>query len=277
MTISSRTRVYRLCWILALAFAAVALLAAFLMGPETLSAADRLPGFPPAPPGQATSLVSRYPGALPIVAGTLCSAYGIVVLFLLSFRYSRTISMELFFFAFWALALSSEILRTESLRGALWGASFPERNLVTRLILSMRFLGVFSLFAGSLYSVGYVEDRQAVPIGAVFLASLALGTGLPINTGTFGADLLQKVGYTQLYGFLSAASFLGAIANYLLAARLTGEQGYRTAALGCALVFGGGLALRTSAAPAPVILGTLGLVAGTILFLRKIHAYYLWL
>jgi len=247
------------------------------MGPEALSAAGRLPGFPPASPGRGFDIVSRYPGALPIAAGTLCSVYGIAVLFLLSFRYSRTISMELFFFAFWALALSSEILRTESLRGALWGASFPERNLVTRLILSMRFLGIFSLFAGSLYSVGYAADRQAVPIGAVFLASLALGTGLPVNTGTFGPDLLQRVGYAQLYGFLSAASFLGAIANYLLAAKLTGEGGYRTAALGCALVFGGGLALRASASPASVLLGALGLAVGTVLFLRKIHAYYLWL
>lgn len=275
MTISSRTRTYRACWILALAFAAVSAAALFQAGPEALTAAGRLPGFPVLANG--TSALYRYPGALPVAAAVLCSAYGIAVLFLLSFRYSRTVSMELFFFAFWALALSSEILRIESLRGVLLGTSFPERNIVTRLLLSMRFLGVFSLFAGSLYSVGYSEDRQAVPIGAVFLASLALGTGLPINTGSFGADLLQRVGYAQLYGFLSAASLLGAAANYLLAARLTGEGGYKLAALGCALMFGGGLALRASASPASVVLGALGLAAGTVLFVRKIHSYYLWL
>jgi hypothetical protein len=222
-------------------------------------------------------ILARYPGALPVAAAALCSAYGIAVLFLLSFRYSRTVSMELYFFAFWALALAAEALRVESLRGALFGAPFPERGLVTRLLLSMRFLGIFSLFAGSLYSVGYSEDKQSVPIGAVILASLALGTGLPINTGTFGADLLQRVGYSQLYGFLSAACLLGASANYALAARFTGEGGYNLAALGNALIFAGGLALRASRSPGTVVLGALGLAAGTVLFLRKIHAYYLWL
>ncbi|HOX13085.1 MAG TPA: hypothetical protein P5117_09275 [Spirochaetia bacterium] len=275
MTISSRTRTYRACWILALVFAAVSATAFLRLGPDALTGAGRLPGYPAH--GRGMEILARYPGALPVAAAVLCSAYGIVVLFLLSFRYSRTVSMELYFFAFWALALAAEALRVESLRGALLGASFPERSIVTRLLLSMRFLGIFSLFAGSLYSVGYSEDKQSVPIGAVLLASLALGTGLPINTGIFGADLLQRVGYTQLYGFLYAACLLGASANYALAARLTGEKGYNLAALGNALIFVGGLALRASRSPGTVILGTLGLAAGTVLFLRKIHAYYLWL
>ena len=276
MTISSRTKIYRLCWLLALAFAAVSILSGFVLGLDLPAAAQRLSGFPTTEAG-ATAPFALPPGLLPIAAGAICSAYGIVVLFLLSFRYSRTVSMELFFFAFWALALSSEILRIESLRGALLGAAFTERNLVTRLVLSMRFLGIFSLFAGSLYSVGYSADKHQIPVGAVFLASLALGTGLPINTGTFGADLLQRSGYGQLYGFLWAACFLGSIANYLLAVRMTGERGYGLAALGCALVFGGGLAVRNSASLASVLLGALCLIAGTILFLRKLHAYYLWL
>mgnify|MGYP001409785601 CR=1 FL=1 len=275
MTLASRTRTYRLCWILSLAFAAVSVAAFLSIGPDALSAAGRLPGFPA--PGAESSILSRHPGALAIAAGVLCSAYGITVLFLLSFRYSRTVSMELFFFAFWALALSAEALRAESLRGALRGVTYLEWNLVTRLLLSLRFLGIFSLFAGSLYSVGYSEDKQTVPIGAVLLAALALGTGLPVNTGSFGADLLQRVGYARLFGFLSAASFLGTVTNYLIAARMTGEGGYRWAALGCALAFAGGQMLRASASPASVVLGSLGLVAGTILFLRRIHAYYLWL
>lgn len=275
MTLASRTRTYRLCWVLSLVFAAVSVAALLSIGPDALSAAGRLPDFP-APRGEG-SIFSRYPAALPIAAGILCSAYGITVLFLLSFRYSRTVSMELYFFAFWALSLSAEILRAESLRGALRGVTYLEWDLVTRLLLSLRFLGVFSLFAGSLYSVGYSEDRQTVPIGAVLLAALVLGTGLPVNTGSFGADLLQRVGYARIFVFLSAASFLGAAANYLIAARITGEGGYRWAALGCALVFVGGQMLRTSASPASVILGALGLAAGTVLFLHRIHAYYLWL
>lgn len=275
MTISSRTRTYRACWILALAFAAVSAASFLRIGSEAFKAPTRLPGFPT--PRSQPAIASRYPGVLPVAAGVLCSVYGITVLSLLSFRYSRTVSMELYFFAFWALALSAEILRIESLRGALLDASFPERSLVTRLLLTMRFLGTFSLFAGSLYSVGFSEDRQSVPIGAVLLASLALGTGLPVNTGTFGSDLLQRVGYAQLYGFLSGACLLGASANYALAARMTGEGGYKLAALGSALIFVGGLALRASRSPASVILGALGLTAGTALFLRKINAYYLWL
>ena len=275
MTVSSRTRTYRACWVLALCFAVLAGAAFLRIGPNALSATDRLPGFPA--PGKGAEVLSRYPGALSAAAGVLCSIYGISVLSLLSFRYSRTVSMEMYFFAFWALALSAEVLRFESLRGALLGAAFTERTLVTRLLLSLRFLGIFSLFAGSLYSAGYSDDKQAVPIGAVLLASLALGTGLPLNSGTFGADLLQRIGYAQLYGFLSAACLLGTAANYALAAKMTGEGSYKLAAMGSVLIFGGGLALRASRSPLSVVLGALALVIGTVIFLRKIHAYYMWL
>jgi len=184
--------------------------------------------------------------------------------------------MELFFFAFWALALAIEPLRIESLRGALSGASFPEQNVITRIILTARFLGVFSLFAGSLYAAGFNSEKQEITLGTIFLCSLALGTGLPINTGTFGPDLLQQIGYGELHSFLSAACFIGVCANYLLAVRITGEKGYSVAAFGCALTFMGGLALRQSSSLVSVLAGSELLVAGTILFLRKIHADYLW-
>lgn len=273
MTISTRTLVYRSCWILALLFASVSALAAIRMGPAAWTAALRLPGFPAATADRAMTGVS---GVLPLISGALCSVYGVVVLFLLSYRYSRTISMELFFFAFFALALAAEPLRLESLRGALWGASFPERNIVTRVILTARLMGAFSLFAGSLYAVGYTSEKHEIAVGAVFLCALALGTGLPINTGIFGPDLIERAGYGDLHTFLSMACILGGCANYLFAVRITGERGYRVAALGCALAFSGSLALRGSASPAAVLLGALALCLGTILFLRKIHAYYLW-
>ncbi len=245
------------------------------MGAEFPGAASRLPGFP-APKGAAGPGIARYAGLPALSSSVLCAVYGICVLFLLSFRYSRTVSMELFFFAFWALALAAEPLRLESLRGAVFGASFPERNIITRAIVSARFLGVFSLFAGSLYAVGFDSEKQETSISVVLLCSLALGTGLPVNTGSFGPDLLQRIGYGALQDFLSGACFLGACADYLLAVRVTGEKGYRAAALGCALTFLGGFLLRRSASMASVLAGAALLAFGTWFFIRKIHAYYLW-
>ncbi|HSV57028.1 MAG TPA: hypothetical protein VLH39_07995 [Magnetospirillaceae bacterium] len=275
MTITARTRVYRSCWLASLSFAAAAALAAAGMGPDILSAAGQLQGLPISMAGP--GLLGRHPVFFSIAAGVLCSAYGIVVLSILSFRYSRTVSMELFFFAFWALSLSAEVLRVESLRGALGGYAVLESSMITRFILCMRFLGMFSLFTGSLYSAGYSSEKHAVTIGGVFLVSLAMGTGLPVNTGTFGVDLLQRMGYPGLFRFLAVTCFLGSGANYLLAARITGEKGYYTAAAGCALIFAGGFMLQSAADPVSVILGPAGLAAGTAMFLRKIHSYYLWL
>jgi hypothetical protein len=270
MTIPSRARTYRACWILALLFAAIGVIAFVRMGSDVRTAVQRLPGF-------ASDAKTSFPsGLVSLVAAALCAAYGIIVLFLLSFRYSHTVSMELFFFAFWAFALAAEPLRLESLRGALCGASFLERNVVTRVVLSARLFGNFSLFAGSLYAAGFKSEKQEIVLATVILLALLLGTGLPINTGSFGPDLLQRVGYGSLNDFLTAACFLGVCANYLLAIRITGEGGYRVAALGCALAFAGGLALRGSASIAAVLFGSVLLVVGTVLFLRKIHSYYLW-
>lgn len=270
MTISSQASTYRMCWVLAILFAVVGALALVRMGPEAWTAAEGLPGFASnAKPASASSLAS-------IAAAGLCALYGIVVLTLLSFLYSRTASLELFFFAFWALSLAVEPLRLESLRGVLGSSPFLERNLVTRAVLSARFLGDFSLFAGSLYAAGFKSERQEITLSAIGLLALFLGTGLPVNTGSFGSDLLQRTGYGTLNRFLTVACFVGACANYLMAVRITGEGGYRVAALGCALAFAGGLALRGSTSLFAVVFGGVGLVLGTALFLRKIHAYYLW-
>ena len=66
------------------------------------------------------------------------------------------------------------------------------------------------------------------------------------------------------------------VADYLYAARSTGEASYRVVALGTAILLVGHRLLTTEWNPLGMIAGFALLVAGSWLFVSRLHAYYLW-
>jgi hypothetical protein len=66
------------------------------------------------------------------------------------------------------------------------------------------------------------------------------------------------------------------LANFLYAAQSTGEASYRLVALGEAIHFAGQRLLVTQWHPFAIILGFVLLVAGSWLFVSRLHSYYLW-
>lgn len=214
---------------------------------------------------------------LVVAAGTgLCALYSAFALGLILYSFRKTVSAEVFFFAFWVLTVGTEVLRLGSFTLGAGGAAVNWQILLAKTILFCRYAGNFCLLASGLHAAGYRNEKLGTAIALIVAVSFALASAMPVNTGSFAPTFELKPGYSELNDVFAILVGLVTIANFLYAAGYSGEHSYRLVALGSAALLVGHRLLVSQSNAFILVLGFALLVSGSWLFVSRLHSYYLW-
>jgi len=190
--------------------------------------------------------------------------------------FRKTVSAEIFFFAFWLSALSFESFRLIHLFLAIGGSSDSVLAIVDNLYMGVKFIGYMSIFISGLYAAGMRNERQFSIMIACIGISIALASILPMNTGIWMQNLMFQVGYSSLIEGFSLAIILITVTNYLIAVRVRGDKAYYYITLGIAAVAMGAHFASRDGSPLLSLLSLMVMGLGSVLYIYKLHSFYLW-
>lgn len=190
--------------------------------------------------------------------------------------FKKTVSPEIFFFAFWLAAQSFDALRLLHILLASAGASDSVLALLAKAYTGVNFFGYIVLFVSGLYAAGMRNERQFSIVAVCAGISVALAMALPINTGIWAQNGMFQIGYGRLVEGFSLAIVLITVANYLIAARAREDRAYYYVTLGIAAVAAGSRFLRQDGSPLLSLLALVTMLMGGVLYIHKLHAFYLW-
>ncbi len=211
-----------------------------------------------------------------LAAAGLGGAYAAVVTGLVALKSGKTVSVEIFFFALWAFCQAFELAKLGSVALAARGAGAATFEAATRIALFGRYSGTIAIFSGSLFSVGLKQERGVPALAATLLAGLLFASIHPLNSVGPGRDLLADRGLATLAGSFELAIASMAVVNSILAWKTARDSAYLRAAIGIAMCVAGAMALRAAVLPWIAVLALPVLVAGTWIYIKSMHDYYLW-
>jgi hypothetical protein len=206
----------------------------------------------------------------------LCALYAALGLGFILYSFRKTVSAEIYFFSFWVLSVGLEVTRLVVFGLASGDGSVYWQIAASKALLFARYSGYLSLFMSGLYAAGFHNEKLGSVSAVILALSFALAAAMPINTGSFSPTLELLPGYAAFSDVLAVVVALVTVANYAYAASSTGEASYRLVALGAAVFLVGYRLLTTQWSPLAMIAGFVLLVAGSWLFVSRLHAYYLW-
>lgn len=213
---------------------------------------------------------------LSIADALFSSLFAVCVSAFILLTFKKTVSAEIFFFSFWLGTLSFESLRLVNLFLAVSGGADSVLAIMDKAYMGLRFLGYMAIFISGLYAAGMRNDRHFSIMAACLAISIALVSILPINTGIWGMNLMFKVGYGRLIEGFSIAILLMTIMNYFIAIRVRGDTAYYYIALGMAAIAAGSYFTSLDISPLLSFASILTMSFGSILYISKLHSFYLW-
>jgi hypothetical protein len=274
VTIAARRRIYR-----SLFLSASACFIVFFPLFVRLSRGEKIPAFL----AKADAIGSFGLGGLTlsshVLAATgigLCALFAALCLGYILYSFRKTVSTEIFFYSFWALSVGFEVSRLAVFNIAAEGGSVYWQIFATKVLLFSRYAGYLSLFASGLYAAGFRNEKLGTVAAVILAISLGMAVAMPVNTGAYAPTLELRAGYREINGGLALVVALVTLANFLYAAQISGEASYRIVALGTAVFLAGHRLLITQWNPFAIVLGFALLVAGSWLFVSRLHSYYLW-
>ena len=220
------------------------------------------------------------PGFLRITALTgMASLLLFAVLANLGVRtlYRRTDSAELLFIMLFCLSLCLEAWRLGNLIFQAFGLPQYLNVVVTRVVLFSRFFGLLCLLVSSLYAVAMKYTQYSVLIGGMAVLAFTLAGILPLDTSLYEATFLYKLGDRQGYFFVRLILAALMVINFFVAARLRRSRRFAVAAVAGLFLFAGREFLQYGIAPLPIVLGTVLLIVGFVIFVRQVVVFYLGL
>lgn len=271
MTLSSRNRFFMAGIILsAAALAAIAILSVRILPlyPDLLKA-SRL-----------TSWLGRIIPPAPYVSFAVMTAlvvYALITLALIYYFFEKTQSPEILFFALFACSCAFEGARIALPLRAAYSLPGAYAAAAARALLFARYTGIFSLFAGSLYSAGLEMQKQGRVVLITMTAALVLALGIPIDGLSWDSSLTMIYGYMGMFTLVEWGLILITAAGFLVSAYSRGSREYLYISGGSLLVCAGKyLLLRADTWITPLPAFAL-LALGSWFICARIRRIYLWL
>jgi hypothetical protein len=209
-----------------------------------------------------------------IFALVLYSFFSIIFIY---YFFEKTQSPEILFMVFFAVSFSVESLRlVVPLRHI---HELPSLYLIlsSRAILFGRFFGLFSLFAASLYAVGYEAERQRNVIMVIIVVALVMALGVPIDTQDWDSSLNMSNGFISMFRFIEIGILIITAVSFFIAVWKRGSREFAFIGIGSILAFLGRNILLSADTWAALPAGLVFLAAGTWLICTRLHKIYLWL
>lgn len=208
------------------------------------------------------------------VAASVLFSFSISIFILKVFR--KTVSAEIFFFCLWVGTVAFEALRLVGLASAILDTSYIFISFLAKLYMGAKFLGLVMIFISGLYAAGMRSEKHFALVAGGLGVSVLFASILPVNTGIFGMNLLYRIGYSRMFEGFSLAVILITVMNYLIAAKLRSDRAYFMIALGIAGITISYFLLSLDMAPAVSLLSILTMASGSLLYVIRLHSFYLW-
>ena len=196
------------------------------------------------------------------------------MLFRMYFR--RSISVEVFFFTLFVLALFFEAFRLGVLYIVIREEPFFLGVLFTRIILFGRFFRLFSLFTAGLFAVSTKGWKPWLFLGVIALVSFTLVAGIPINPTRLLPQMMYEVGNSTYMLVITLFFSFFTILNLVLAAVLKSTREYYYIAASLAVVLAGHILIMYFISPLLLSIGGFLIAGGSFFFGKLIHDLYLW-
>ena len=215
---------------------------------------------------------------LAVNAGILALVvYSLVTIALIYYFFEKTQSPEILFVLFFAASFSAEVFRLLIPLGRVVFITPLYSFMTSRIILFSRHFGIFSLFAASVFAVGYTTQQQRNILLFIITAALIIALGVPIDTQTWDSSLSMIIGYSSMLKLIEAGAFLITTVSFFVAAWLRGSREYVFIGTGSALAFLARNILVHTDTWAGLPVGIVLLALGTWLICTNLHKIYLWL
>lgn len=203
--------------------------------------------------------------------------YSFLSVILIYYYFEKTQSPEILFIVLFAASFAPEALRLILPLSRVYEIPSLYLLMSSRIILTGRYFGIFSLFTASLFAVGYRTQQQSTIIIIIVIATLIIALGVPIDTQSWDSSLTMVNGYISMFRLIESGIFLITTVTFFIAAWSRGSREFAFIGAGSVLVFlGRNILLSTDTWAGPPI-GLAFLAAGTWLICTKLHKVYLWL
>jgi hypothetical protein len=274
MTIASRNRFIRIATLLTVA-AALTFIVCTALVLLRHALPKEIPGLRPVPALDRFKLTPWSPvaaflsiGVYPIFS-LLCLAY-------VMFAFEKTQTVEITFFAAFALASSLEAFRALIPLSASWQDAVFYAETASRITLFSRFLSMLLLLASCIFATGKSIQQIGASIFLLAFFALSLSRIIPINTGVAMSNFTVQNGYMESVIFLLMT--LGALSSlsYLILGMTRAIGEYVSAAWGVTALLAGYTLLCLCDSWAFLACGIVLFFYGAWTYLNRIHRYYLW-
>ena len=209
-----------------------------------------------------------------ILVLVLYSFFSIVFIY---YFFEKTQSPEILFIALFTVSFSLETLRLILPLGLVYEIPSLYFVVASRLILFGRYFGIFSLFAASIYAVGFEMQQQRYAVMFITVTTMLIALGVPVDTQTWDTDFCMVNGYVPMLRLIEAGTFLITTVSFFVAAWSRSCREFVFIGAGSALAFLGRNILLNADTWAGPPAGLLFLAAGTWLICINLHKIYLWL
>lgn len=207
-----------------------------------------------------------------LIACTLAVAMSAAVLK----TFQKTVSPEIYFFMFWLVSCAFEAMRLVSLVSGVTGASDAVISACAKVYVAAKVFGVLALFISGLYAAGLRNERHFSMVLTAFSVSVALAAIMPVDTGIWETTLMFKIGYERLFVEVVGFVFLVTVLCYFGAVSVRGDKAFYFVAGGILGVMAATSLLAYDLSPAAAVSAVVLATVGGILYIRRLHAYYLW-
>jgi len=221
--------------------------------------------------------IARASAYVPFCTMLAAVIYSLVSIILIFYFFEKTQVPEIFFFGFFVISLSFEFARIMIPLNGIF--SFSPMFLVSasRVLLFGRYLGLFSLFAASVYAAGLDVQKQHNVFFVIVLAALIISLTVPIDSLVWDSSLKMQNGYGSMFAMINAGILVVTVLTFFISSYTRGSKTYIFIGLGSFLVFAGRNMLLNSDTWITPLPGLLILALGTWIIASRLHKEYLWL
>lgn len=211
-----------------------------------------------------------------IIAVMLCLLAATACNSVIALGIGKSISVEIFFCAVWALGMSAEFGRILVLWLSRQQADLTILSLVTRMVLFGRYLSLGALFMASVFSAGFKHERIGPATSGIIFVALLLSSIQPLNTGILDQDFIMQRGFRGLTLSFELAVVGISLANHAIAWKNSGSADFALIGLATLGLFVSMYVLRNSAALILILPAGLVMAVSIWQYLKRIYNYYLW-
>ncbi len=204
-----------------------------------------------------------------IISLTILSLYSSVCGLVLYLRFEKTIASEIMYFAGFLMGVFLESFRLAIPIFNLWSGFLPVLSWIGKAAFAGRLLTLFCLlFSAFPVSESFVQDTDKNIVICICVAILFAAL-MPLNTHEILPSVMVSFTFNRLFATIRVLLFIATLITIVFTNRFPRFYGLL-------ITYAGYLLLTVSSSYPVTLAGAVLLVSGSILFLSKLHQFYLW-